>query len=77
MCGLTANGEAALVGGNVGKVGEQSGETITALLGSGKVGAGHVPVGRRQLVKSVEYPSCGDIPTALSSRGAGPPAELE
>lgn len=66
-----------MIGGNIGKVQEQSEETITALLGRGDVGAGNVHVGRKQLVKSVEYQSCGDIPTELSSVGEQAPSELE
>lgn len=51
---MIANTEAALIGENIGEVQEQCEETITDLLGRGKVGAGNVHVGRKQLVKNVE-----------------------
>lgn len=66
-----------MIGENIGKVEEQSEKTITVLLGREKVGAGNVHVGRKHLVKSVEYQSCGDIPTELSSMGVQAPSELE
>ena len=60
---MTANTEAALIGEHIGEVQEQCEEMITDLWGRGKVSAGNVHVGRKQRVKNVEYPSCGEMHT--------------
>ena len=70
VCGLTANTEAALIGETQERYKSNQRKLLKISWAEGKVSVGNIHVGRKQLAKNTEYPSCGEINMEMSTMRA-------